>query len=64
MERVREVLDEIAVTSTTSSSLILPLLSRLGNEAFSSKDYEKAVEYYTKAIQIDRNNHVFFSNRR
>lgn len=36
---------------------------RLGNEAFASKDFQKAIEHYTKAIQLDSKNHVFFSNR-
>mmetsp|Transcript_70111 Transcript_70111/g.106020 ORF Transcript_70111/g.106020 Transcript_70111/m.106020 type:complete len:261 (+) Transcript_70111:127-909(+) len=35
----------------------------LGNEAFSKQDFESAVEHYTKAIQLDPSNHVFFSNR-
>jgi len=35
----------------------------LGNKAFSAKEYEKAIEYYTAAIQIDDKNHVYFSNR-
>lgn len=35
----------------------------LGNDAFASKDFSKAIEHYTKAIQLDSKNHVFFSNR-
>jgi len=35
----------------------------LGNDAFASKDFAKAIEHYTKAIQLDSKNHVFFSNR-
>lgn len=33
-----------------------------GNEAFSAKNYEKAIELFTKAIEIDPTNHVLYSN--
>eukprot|EP00977_Amphora_coffeiformis_P029135 scaffold38992_cov176-Amphora_coffeaeformis.AAC.2 len=35
----------------------------LGNQAFSAKDFAKAIERYSEAIKIDASNHVFFSNR-
>ncbi|CUE96193.1 stress-inducible protein STI1, putative [Bodo saltans] len=34
-----------------------------GNEAFSAKNYPEAIEYFTKAIELDGSNHVLFSNR-
>lgn len=34
-----------------------------GNVAFTAKKYDEAIECYTKAIQLDDKNHVFFSNR-
>mmetsp|Transcript_16644 Transcript_16644/g.49794 ORF Transcript_16644/g.49794 Transcript_16644/m.49794 type:complete len:583 (-) Transcript_16644:8-1756(-) len=34
-----------------------------GNKAFAAKDYEKAIECFTKAIELDDSDHVFFSNR-
>lgn len=34
-----------------------------GNSALQSKDYDSAVECYTKAIELDGNNHVYYSNR-
>jgi tetratricopeptide (TPR) repeat protein len=39
------------------------LTNRLGNEAFSAKNYEEAIRFYTSAIQADGTNHVFYSNR-
>lgn len=36
---------------------------RQGNEAFASKNYEVAIEAFTKAIELDPANHVLFSNR-
>ena len=35
----------------------------LGNAEFKLKNFEKAIEHYTKAIELDDTNHVFFSNR-
>jgi tetratricopeptide (TPR) repeat protein len=37
---------------------------RLGNKAFAERDYQTAIAHYTKAIQLEPNNHIFFSNRR
>lgn len=34
-----------------------------GNKAFAAKDFDKAIECYTSAIQADPKNHVFYSNR-
>jgi stress-induced-phosphoprotein 1 len=34
-----------------------------GNEAFSAKNYEEAIDAFTNAIQFDGNNHVLYSNR-
>lgn len=34
-----------------------------GNKAFAAKDFNKAIELFGKAIEIDPTNHVFFSNR-
>ena len=36
---------------------------KLGNDAFLAKNYETAIENFTRAIEIDPNNHVYFSNR-
>ena len=38
-------------------------LKAQGNAAFSSKDYNKAVELFTQAINVDGDNHVLYSNR-
>ena len=34
-----------------------------GNELFSAKDFPAAVEAFSKAIELDANNHVLYSNR-
>ncbi|TFY60717.1 hypothetical protein EVG20_g7325 [Dentipellis fragilis] len=34
-----------------------------GNKAFSAKNYDLAIELFTKAIELDANNHVLWSNR-
>lgn len=34
-----------------------------GNEAFKAQKYEEAIELFTKAIENNPNDHVFFSNR-
>ncbi|CAG8522981.1 11639_t:CDS:2, partial [Scutellospora calospora] len=35
----------------------------LGNKAFSAKEYEEAIELFSKAIDLDPSNHVLYSNR-
>lgn len=34
-----------------------------GNEAFKAQRYAEAIEYFSKAIQCNPNDHVFYSNR-
>jgi len=34
-----------------------------GNEEFKKKNFEKAIEYYTYATEMDPKNHVFYTNR-
>lgn len=38
-------------------------LKAQGTKAFTSGNYPEAIELYTKAIEIDGNNHVLYSNR-
>jgi hypothetical protein len=35
-----------------------------GNKAFSAKNFEEAIEWYTKAIALNGKNHIFFANRK
>lgn len=35
----------------------------LGNDCFSNKKYEEAIQHFTKAIECNPNDHVFYSNR-
>ena len=34
-----------------------------GNKAFQTKDYDTAIELFSKAIELDQNNFVLWSNR-
>ncbi|TCD70460.1 Hsp90 cochaperone [Steccherinum ochraceum] len=34
-----------------------------GNKAFQAKDYDKAIELFSQALELDPKNHVLFSNR-
>jgi tetratricopeptide (TPR) repeat protein len=34
-----------------------------GNDFFKNQDFNSAVECFTKAIELDSSNHIFFSNR-
>jgi len=38
-------------------------LKEKGNKAFADADYIKAVDMFTKAIELDPNNHTLYSNR-
>lgn len=35
----------------------------LGNKAFAAKDYDTAIDLFSKAIALDSKNHVLWSNR-
>ena len=35
-----------------------------GNDAFGKKDYEAAIGFYGEAIELDPQNHIYYSNRR
>lgn len=34
-----------------------------GNEALNQQKYQEAIEHYTAAIDLDKDNHVMYSNR-
>ncbi|VDB90060.1 unnamed protein product [Peniophora sp. CBMAI 1063] len=38
-------------------------LKAQGNKAFSAKDYDSAITLFSKALELDPNNHVLWSNR-
>jgi stress-induced-phosphoprotein 1 len=38
-------------------------LKAQGNKAFSSGDYQSAIDLFSRAIELDNNNHVLYSNR-
>lgn len=35
----------------------------LGNEAFKAKDYQKAIQFYTEAIEVNPSDHTVYGNR-
>lgn len=35
----------------------------LGNKEFQANNYEAAIEHFTKAIELNPNDHLFYSNR-
>ena len=39
------------------------LLKSQGNDAFTLKDYEKALDLFTQAIELCRTDYTFYSNR-
>ena len=45
------------------SSFLSLAFFRLGNQAYAGNDFSKAVDLYSRAIQKDPQNHVYFSNR-
>lgn len=38
-------------------------LKNQGNKAFQAKDYDTAIDLFTKAIELDPSNFVLYSNR-
>lgn len=38
-------------------------LKNQGNKAFQAKDYDTAIDLFSKAIELDPSNHVLWSNR-
>ena len=38
-------------------------LKAQGNDAFSKKDFDRAIDCYSKAIEMDKDNHILYSNR-
>lgn len=38
-------------------------LKSKGNAALQAEKYDEAIDFYSKAIEIDPNNHILYSNR-
>ncbi len=38
-------------------------LKNQGNKAFQAKDYDTAIDLFSKALELDHQNHVLYSNR-
>jgi Flp pilus assembly protein TadD len=39
-------------------------LKAAGNKAFAARNFEEAVQFYSKAIELNPNNHIYYSNRK
>jgi stress-induced-phosphoprotein 1 len=37
-------------------------LKQAGNKAYLAREFEKAVMYFTKAIEINPKNHIYYAN--
>jgi stress-induced-phosphoprotein 1 len=37
-------------------------LKEAGNKAFSLQQFDEAIDLYSKAIELDPNNHIFYAN--
>lgn len=35
----------------------------LGNKCYAAKDYNEAINHYTRGLMVDKNNHILYSNR-
>ena len=41
---------------------VINIIQELGNKAFINKDYQEALDFYSKAIEIDSNEPAFYTN--
>lgn len=55
----REVLRDVSDESRNKATEF----KNQGNDFFKQKDFDKAIEYYTKAIEADPTNAILYSNR-
>jgi tetratricopeptide (TPR) repeat protein len=62
--------DEPAHTAEDASETAVPLveesaeeLKKLGNECFATRKYDDALDYYKRALVIDPDNAILYSNR-
>lgn len=70
MLSIQKVVDGKAHVASHTFYLNLPgsmsdvnTLKDEGNKAFSAKEYDKAMDLFSQAIQLDPTNHVLYSNR-
>lgn len=40
------------------------VLKQAGNKAFTAKKYDEAIDLFTKAIEINPKNHIYYANRK
>ena len=56
-------LERNSVTANLISPTMADALKTEGNKAFSAKDYDRAIELFSKALDLDQSNFVLWSNR-
>ncbi|KAK6173520.1 hypothetical protein SNE40_016953 [Patella caerulea] len=59
-ERIEQI---IRSQWTTKNDDVSDVYKEKGNEAFKCDKFDEAIKYYTKAIQSDRLNHLYYGNR-
>jgi tetratricopeptide (TPR) repeat protein len=52
-----------SATAILISSTMADALKAEGNKAFAAKDYERAIDLFSKALDLDKSNFVIWSNR-
>ena len=51
-------------TLSAASSTNPDTCKSMGNDCYMKGDYTEAVEWYSRAIELDQTNQIYFSNRK
>jgi Flp pilus assembly protein TadD len=55
--------DDLEPSRPCTKPRVLRDLQAKGNAAFSAGNYDEAISWFSKAIDVDPKNHVLYSNR-